>query len=66
LEKGTNLAPFLNFNSAKYVARALKRNQFPSASILLYHFLDEKNPKIVFIFSRLLINTKKLKTEVQK
>jgi len=45
LEKGTNLAPFLNFNSAKYVARALKRNQFPSASILLYHFLDEKNPK---------------------
>jgi len=48
------------------VARALKRNQFPSASILLYHFLDEKNPKIVFIFSRLLINTKKLKTEVQK
>jgi len=66
LEKGTNLAPFLNFNSAKYINKALKRNQFPSASILLYYFLDEKNPKIVFIFSRLLIDSKKLKAEVQK
>ena len=42
LEKGANLAPFLNFNSAKYINKALKRNQFPSASILLYYFLDEK------------------------
>jgi len=66
LEKELNLAPFLNFNSVKYIARALKKNQAPSSSILLYHFLDEKNPKIVFIFSRLLMDIKKLKTEVQK
>ncbi|MDD3170650.1 MAG: ATP-dependent Clp protease ATP-binding subunit [Candidatus Pacebacteria bacterium] len=66
LEKGLNLAPFLNFNSTKYIARALKKNPAPSSSILLYHFLDEKNPKMVFIFSRLLVDIKKLKSEVQK
>ncbi|MDD5696838.1 MAG: hypothetical protein PHO90_02595, partial [Candidatus Pacebacteria bacterium] len=66
LEKGLNLAPFLNFNSAKYIARALKKSPTPSSSILLYHFLDEKNIKIVFIFSRLLVDIKKLKTEGQK
>lgn len=66
LENNQNLALFFNFNTTKYVLKSLKKNPNPSTSIILYSFLDEKNPKIVFICSRLLIDLKLLKTEVQK
>ncbi|MFA5086465.1 MAG: ATP-dependent Clp protease ATP-binding subunit [Candidatus Paceibacterota bacterium] len=62
----TNLASFLNLKSAKYLGEALragKRNgvRYPDPSTILYHFLDEKNPRIIFIFSRLFIDFKGLK-----
>ncbi|GMX58710.1 MAG: hypothetical protein MCSN_3640 [Candidatus Microsyncoccus archaeolyticus] len=66
IENKLNLAPFLNFNACKYVSRALRKNRIPGPSIILYSLLDEKNPKIIFIFSRLLIDLKLLKLELQK
>ncbi len=66
IENNHNLAHFFSFNTAKYVLKALKKNPSPSYSIILHSFLDENNPKIVFIFSRLLIDLKLLKIEVQK
>jgi ATP-dependent Clp protease ATP-binding subunit ClpA len=66
LENNWNLAQFFNFNTTKYVLKSLRKNPNPSPSIILHGFLDEKNPKIVFIFSRLLVDLKLLKTEVQK
>ena len=66
VENSQNLGPFLNFNTTKYIAKALRKNRNPSLSIILHSFLDEKNPKIVFIFSRFLIDFKTLKTELQK
>jgi ATP-dependent Clp protease ATP-binding subunit ClpA len=66
IEKNHNLAHFFNFNTAKYILKALKKNPNPSYSVILYSFLDEKNPKIVFIFSRLLVDLKLLKIEIQK
>ncbi|MDD4531710.1 MAG: hypothetical protein PHH21_03340, partial [Candidatus Pacebacteria bacterium] len=61
-----NLASFLNLKSAKYLGEALragKKNgvRYPDPSTILYHFLDEKNPRIIFIFSRLFIDFKGLK-----
>jgi len=62
----TNLASFLNLKSAKSLGEALragKKNgvRYPDPSTILYHFLDEKNPRIIFIFSRLFIDFKGLK-----
>lgn len=66
IENNHNLARFFNFNTTKYIFKSLKKNPHPSSSILLYNFLDEKNSKILFIFSRLLIDVKILKIEIQK
>jgi ATP-dependent Clp protease ATP-binding subunit ClpA len=66
LESNSNLAPFFNFNTTKYIVKSLRKNSNPSPSIVFYNFLDEKNSKIVFIFSRLLVDLKTLKQEVQK
>ena len=66
IENNHNLAYFFNFNTTKYILKSLKKNPRPSSSIVLYNFIDEKNPKILFIFSRLLIDLKILKIEIQK
>lgn len=65
-ESKANLASFLNLKSAKYLGEAMragKRNgvRYPDPSTILHHFLDEKNPRIIFIFSRLFIDFKGLK-----
>ena len=56
-----NLADWLNFNSAKYLTASFKMAEqaklsAPTPTILLYNFLDENNPKIVFLFSRLSLD----------
>lgn len=71
-DPNSNLADYLNFNSAKYLSSSFKLAEklklgAPSSTILLYNFLDEKNPKIIFLFSRLsidIVEFKKLLKEI--
>jgi ATP-dependent Clp protease ATP-binding subunit ClpC len=65
-----NLASFLSLKSAKYLGEAFKDSRkigsrYPSPSTILYHFIDERNPRIVFIFSRLFIDFKGLKEQIK-
>ncbi|MDD5098207.1 MAG: ATP-dependent Clp protease ATP-binding subunit [Candidatus Pacebacteria bacterium] len=71
LDKQNNLAELLNFKSAKIINQAIdyaqKRNlKYPNSTILLYFFLfSKKNPKISFIFSRLLIDWEGIKDSIK-
>jgi ATP-dependent Clp protease ATP-binding subunit ClpA len=69
-DKKVNLASFLNLKSAKYLGEAFKESKkngmrYPNRSILLSYFLDEKNPRIIFIFSRLFVDFKGLKEQLK-
>lgn len=71
LGKADNIASCLNFKSAKYLSKAIEFSKtkgllFPNATILLYFFLDAKNPRIIFIFSRLLIDFRGLKSKLKE
>jgi len=65
-DKKENLAQFLNLKSAKYLDDAIKNSKknglrYPNYETILESFLDTKNQKIIFIFSRLLIDLNELK-----
>ena len=69
-DKKVNLASFLNLKSAKYLEEAFKEARrkgmmYPDPSTLLYRFVDEKNPRIIFIFSRLFVDFKSLKERLK-
>lgn len=66
IEQKNDLSCFLNFNSTKYLSKALKKKSNPGLSMILYNFIEEKNPKIIFIFSRLMVDLKLVKNELQK
>ncbi|MDP2910358.1 MAG: ATP-dependent Clp protease ATP-binding subunit [bacterium] len=57
-----NLAEFLSFDSARALAKALKRN----SSTHLFYYLLRDNPKLDFIFSRLLLNVNEIKKRLKK
>ena len=68
-DKRENLAKFFNLKSAKYLDEANRNSKrkglpYPNYEIILEAFLDTKNPKIIFIFSRLLIDLNGLKKEL--
>jgi hypothetical protein len=56
----------IDFEIAKAIYNALKssKTQKTNSSIFLYFLLDEKNPKIRFIFSRLFIPLSELKNRL--
>ncbi len=64
-----NLAEFLSFKAAKVVWQAInfcekrKLSKIPSEALL--YFSLEKRPEINFIFSRVLLNLKKIKKELK-
>ncbi|MFA5368986.1 MAG: AAA family ATPase [Candidatus Paceibacterota bacterium] len=65
-----NLAEWLSFKTTKYLNKSFelaKRTKLakPTSSILLYSLLDEKNQKIIFLFSRLSININTFKKDVE-
>lgn len=69
VDPNANLANWLNFNSAKYLSASFRlaekaKLSAPTVTQLLFSFLDEKNPKIVFLFSRLSIATIPFKKEL--
>lgn len=61
-----NLAEILSFDSAKAVAGAFRvfRLQKIGSGHLLYSILD--NPKVVFIFSRLILDIQEIKEAIEK
>jgi ATP-dependent Clp protease ATP-binding subunit ClpC len=66
-----NIASYLNFKSAKYLSLALdfaenRRMSYPNPTILLYFFLDNKNPRILFIFSRLMLDWNGIKSGLKE
>ncbi len=68
-DQNANLAEWLNFNSAKYLTQAFKLAEkvklpAPPSAFLLYSLLDEKNPKIIFLFSRLGIPLNDFKKQI--
>jgi len=58
-----NLAEFLSFESAKTINKVL--NKGPSSARLFYYLL-EINPKLDFVFDRLILNTKKIKKQLKR
>jgi hypothetical protein len=69
-DKKINLAQFLNLKSAKYLDDAFKNSKknglrYPNYETILRSFLDVKNQRIIFIFSRLLIDLNGLKKELE-
>ncbi|MDD4738300.1 MAG: AAA family ATPase, partial [Candidatus Pacebacteria bacterium] len=66
LNEDRELLSFLNFKSAKYLKKAFRasKNKCPDSTTILKYFLDNKNPRIIFIFSRLLIDFENLKKEI--
>jgi ATP-dependent Clp protease ATP-binding subunit ClpA len=71
LNKKGNIADLLNFKSAKKINQAIEFAQknnlkYPNPTILLYFFLENKNPKISFIFSRLIIDWEGLKNSIKE
>jgi len=69
-DKKENLAQFLNLKSAKYLDEANKDSKknglrYPNYETILEKFLDVKNQRIIFIFSRLLIDLNGLKKELE-
>ncbi len=62
-----NLAEFLSFDSAKVVYKSLKFSR--SAEVIsshLFHFLLKDNPKLNFIFYRVLLDLKEIKKTLKK
>jgi ATP-dependent Clp protease ATP-binding subunit ClpC len=57
-----NLAEFLSFDSARALAKALKRN----SSTCLFYYLLRDNPRLDFIFSRLLLDVNEIKKRLKK
>ena len=57
-----NLAEFLSFDSARALAKALKRN----SSTRLFYYLLRDNPKLNFIFSRLLLDSDQIKKRLRQ
>lgn len=69
-DKKINLASFLSLKSAKYLDAAIKDSKkdglrYPNPQTMLLHFLDVKNPRIIFIFSRLMIDFNGLKNQLK-
>lgn len=69
-DKKENLAQFLNLKSAKYLDESFKDSKknglhYPNYETILKSFLDIKNQRIIFIFSRLLIDFGGLKKELE-
>ncbi|MFA5714717.1 MAG: ATP-dependent Clp protease ATP-binding subunit [Candidatus Paceibacterota bacterium] len=69
-DKKINLASFLNLKSVKYLGAAIKESKknglrYPNPQTILFNFIDVKNPKIIFIFSRLLIDYVGLKNQLK-
>jgi ATP-dependent Clp protease ATP-binding subunit ClpA len=69
-DKKENLAQFFNLKSAKYLDEAFRNSKknglrYPNYETILESFLDVKNPRIIFIFSRLLIDINGLKKELK-
>ncbi|MDD5569005.1 MAG: hypothetical protein PHG23_01145, partial [Candidatus Pacebacteria bacterium] len=65
-----NLAELLNFNSAKYLNRAMEQAaanglKYPTSALTLYFLLDEKNPKINFLFSRFSLSLSAFKKDLE-
>lgn len=54
-----NLAQFLSFESARAVAKAIKKRGGEPSFSLLFYFLLEDNPKLNFVFARALLDVKK-------
>ncbi len=66
-DKKYNLAEFLNFGAAKAVVKALRYCRSSEVdSIHLFYFLLTENPKLEFIFSRLLLRFKGIKNSIRK
>ena len=66
-----NLASFLDYDTAVAVSKAMefskkKKLSQISSEALLYFILDEKNPKINFIFSRAGLDLKKIKKQLKE
>jgi len=59
-----NLANFLSFESARAINKALRYNSHHST--ILFYFLLEDNPELNFIFSRALLDFKKIKSNLKK
>ena len=71
IEKKGNIAEYLDFKSAKKISQAIefaqnKKLKYPNATILLYFLLENKNQKISFIFSRLMIDWEGLKKSIKE
>lgn len=69
-DKKENLAQFFNLKSAKYLDEAFRNSKknglrYPNYETILESFLDVKNQKIIFIFSRLMIDFNGLKKELK-
>ncbi len=69
-DKKENLSQFFNLKSAKYLDEAIKDSKrnglhYPNYETILKSFLDVKNQRIIFIFSRLLIDLNGLKKELE-
>ncbi len=62
-----NLAEFLSFETAKAITKSLKfARPKEVSSTELFYFLLTNNPKLKFIFSRLLLNLKEIKKILKK
>ncbi len=65
-----NLAELLDFNSAKTIFKAIKfvrskKNKQINSSVLFYHLLTQ-NPKLNFVFGRAILDTKKIKKNLEE
>jgi len=63
LDEDYNMAEFLDFESAEVIDKTLRRG--PSSTHLLF-FLLKCNPKLNFVFSRLLLNMNEIKKQARK
>lgn len=57
-----NLAKFLSFESAKAINKSLKQ----PCSARIFFYLLKDNPSLGFVFSRLLLNTEKIKKDLKQ
>jgi len=65
-----NIASYLSLKSAKYLDEARRESKknglkYPNPQTVLFHFLDIKNPRVIFIFSRLMLDFNGLKTQLK-
>ncbi len=62
-----NLAQFLSFGAAKAAAKSLRSCRAPEVvSTHLFYFLLKENPELKFVFSRLLLDFKKVQKDVRE